>query len=88
MSELVILCNEQEIYCDSEKYYCDGSVVKLDEEYSTAAYFDVDYDNIRYYDENYGIFNFFLDSDNKFLLVSSGDFFRVKGTTDIDNIRY
>jgi len=43
MSELVILCNEQEIYCDSVEYNCDGSVVKTDVEYDDTTYYNVEY---------------------------------------------
>jgi len=43
MSELVILCNDQEIDCDSVEYYCDGSQRLDDVEYSTTTYNDVEY---------------------------------------------
>ena len=43
MSELVLLCDEQDIYCDSVAYYCDGSVVKTDVEYEDITHYDVEY---------------------------------------------
>ena len=88
MSELVLLCNDQEILCDSVRYYCDGSDKIDNDSYSTTNYIDVDYDNIRYRDYNYGVFNFFLDSNSLYFVVVDGGFFKVRGTTVVDNIRY
>ena len=88
MSELVLLCNEQEIYCNSVAYYCDGSVVKLDISYDTTTFSDVTYDTLYYTDVDYTDWWFLLDEDLKFLLDSNGLFLRCKGQTEQINIRY
>jgi hypothetical protein len=43
MSELVILCNEQNIYCDSVAYLCNGAVRKDSESYQTTSFSEVGY---------------------------------------------
>ena len=53
MSELVLLCNEQNVDCDSVAYYCNGAVIKHTETYESNSFSDQSYESNTITNESY-----------------------------------
>jgi hypothetical protein len=78
MSELVILCNEQNIYCDSVAYLCNGAVRKDSASYQTTSFSEVGYtttgfDSVAYI-ELYSVYTYLFTSNARRVVTSDGDY--------------
>lgn len=78
MSELVILCIEQNIYCDSVAYCCNGAVRSDSESYASTSFNGVGYTTTEFsnvaYEEMWALYTYIFTSTPKRLVTSDGKY--------------